>query len=36
MLKGLTVLVASLIIATGFIVGALILSDGYATGRPRL
>jgi hypothetical protein len=30
MLKGLTVLGASLIIATGFIVGALILSDDYA------
>lgn len=30
MLKGLTVIAASLIIATGFIVGALILSDDYA------
>jgi hypothetical protein len=30
MLKGLTILGASLIISTGFIVGALILSDDYA------
>lgn len=33
MLKGLTVIGASLIIATGFVVGALILSDGYAHGK---
>ena len=30
MLKGLTILGASLIVATGFIVGALIVSDNYA------
>jgi len=30
MLKGLTILAASLIISTGFIVGALILGDDYA------
>ena len=35
MLKGLTVIGASLIIATGFIVGALILSDGYAHGKTQ-
>ena len=35
MLKGLTVIGASLIISTGFIVGALILSDGYAHGKTQ-
>ena len=35
MLKGLTILGASLIVATGFIVGALILSDGYAHGKTQ-
>ena len=35
MWKGLTVIGASLIIATGFIVGALILSDGYAHGKTQ-
>ena len=35
MLRGLTILGASLIIATGLIVGALILSDGYAHGKTQ-
>jgi hypothetical protein len=35
MWKGLTVIAASLIISTGFIVGALILSDGYAHGKTQ-